>query len=388
MRFLVTAAKGLEKTVADELRGLGLTVLDVSPGIVAFKGRREEAWRANLWLRAGRRVLLPIGSFQAGNAESLYEGARALPWTDVLSVDRTFAVEATAKNSPFNHSGFVALKVKDAVADAFRKRFNKRPDVDRRDPDVGIVVHVAGRTCTVSLDVSGGPLHKRGYRVKSVSAPLNETLAAGMLLMAGYDGRRPFADPFCGSGTILIEAALIASSKAPGLLRPVPFGFQRWPDFDERAWNKIRSEAERGVRRPRFPVFGTDRSKGAVVAATANAAAAGVDRWARVERHDVADFEPEGHEGLIVTNPPYGDHAGTDEDLASLYGSLGDVLKQRCRGWTACVLTGNPALGKCVGLHAKRKVRLFNGPMECRMLVYEMYEGSRKPSRRDRAPED
>ncbi len=378
MRYIVTVSKGLEDVVSHELKAMGLAVLDVSPGIVAFKGKKEDAWRANLWLRAGRRVLLPIGSFMAGSAETLYEGARNLPWPDVLSLDRTFAVEATVKDSPFNHSGFVALKVKDAVADAFRKRSGRRPDVDRRDPDVGIVVHVAGRTCTVSLDLSGGPLHKRGYRVKSVSAPLNETLAAGMLLTAGFDGRRPFADPFCGSGTILIEAALIASRTAPGLLRTGPFGFQRWPDFDEKVWTKIRSEAEKSVVRPAFPLYGSDRSKGAVKAAEVNAAQAVVDPWVRLECRDVRDFGPRGKHGLIVTNPPYGDHAGADEDLPALYGALGDVLKQRCGGWTACVLTGSTALGKCVGLHAKRRIRLFNGPMECRMLVYELYSGTRK----------
>lgn len=378
MRFLVMVAKGLEQVVAGELRDLGVEVLELSPGLVAFKGRREDAWRANLHLRTARRVLLPFGTFEAPDADSLYEGVRSLPWADVLTPRHTFAVEASIKDSAFTHSGFVALKVKDAVADALRQKAGARPDVDRRDPDVGIVVHVKGRQCALSLDTSGGPLHKRGYRVKSVQAPLNETLAAGILLLAGYEGETPFADPFCGSGTLLIEAALIAARTPPGLIRVRPFGFQRWPDFEPKAWKAILEAARGGTRKPPYPIVGSDSDPKAVAASLANAKAAGVDRCIEARAAGLRSFQSSSPRGLIATNPPYGDHSGAGEDLKSLYRELGDLLKQRCAGWTACVLTGNPELAKFIGLRPQRKVRLYNGPTECRLLVFDLYEGTLK----------
>lgn len=345
---------------------------------MAFKGKREDAWRANLWLRTGRRVLWPLGSFPAPDAESLYAGTRALPWGDLLSPEKTFAVSASVRDSAFNHSGFVALKVKDAIADVMREKTGRRPDVDRVDPDVAVVAHVASGVCHVSLDTSGSPLHKRGYRVKSVTAPLNETLAAGILLLMAYDGSVSFADPFCGSGTLCIEAGLIATRTAPGLLRKGRFGFERWPGFKPEAWRKMVQEARESRRPARVAVMGSDRDRGAIVAAMANAEAAGLEADVRFERRSVESFQPPDVRGLIATNPPYGEHVGTDQDLPALYGDLGDVLKRRCSGWRAAVLAGNPALGKCIALHPKRKIPLFNGPMECRLFVYELYEGSRK----------
>ena len=378
MRFLATVAKGLEQVVAEELRSLGLELLEQSPGLVAFKGRREDAWRANLHLRAARRVLQPFRTFEVPDAEALYEGARSIPWGDFLTPRHTFAVEASVKDSAFTHSGFVALKVKDAVADVLRQQAGSRPDVDRRDPDVGIVVHVESRKCTVSLDTSGGALHKRGYRAASVQAPLNETLAAGILLLAGYDGEMAFADPFCGSGTFLIEAALIATRTPPGLIRKKPFGFERWPGFEPEAWKAMLEEARSGTKKPAHPIFGSDRDARAISAALSNAKAAGQDRSVEAHRADLRTFQPPSPRGLIATNPPYGDHTGSEGDLTALYRELGDVFKQRCAGWTACVLSGNPALVKSIGLRPRRRIPLYNGPTECRLLVFELYEGTLK----------
>ncbi len=381
MRFLATASKGLEEVVAGELRALGLPVLDVAPGLVAFKGRMEDAWRACLWLRAGRRVLLPLGSFDAPDADALYEGAKALPWDEYLAAGRTFAVEAAVRDSAFNHSGYVALRVKDAIADALREQRGARPDVDRRDPDVRIVVHIAGTRADVSLDCSGGPLHKRGYRIRPVAAALNETLAAGILLLGGYDGTVPMADPFCGSGTLCIEAALMATRTAPGLLRAEPFGFERWPSFEPKAWHAIFKEAEGALRDAPAPILGGDADGSAVAAASANAERAGMDRWIRLKRGDARDFSaPAGPAGLIAANPPYGDHVGAGEDLAGLYSAFGDALKRRCPGWRALLLTGDGALAKAVGLRPKRKIPLFNGPMPVKLLEFEMYEGTRRRS--------
>lgn len=376
--LLATASKGLEDVVASEIRGLGLAVLRTSPGLVAFRGRREDAWRACLHLRAARRVLLPLGSFEAPDAGALYDGARGLPWAEVLTPRHTFAVEASIRDSAFTHSGYVALKVKDAVADALRDRRGARPDVDRADPDVAVVVHLEGTRCSISLDASGGPLHKRGYRVKSVHAPLNETLAAGILLLAGYDGAAPFADPFCGSGTFLVEAALIATRTPPGLLRRRPFGFQRWPGYDDRSFQRLVREAEARITLPACRIEGTDREKAAIAAAAANAAAAAMGAFIRVRPAPLHAFSAPGDGGVLATNPPYGDHSGAGEDLTALYRQLGDVLKQRCPGWKAYVLTGDPALGKQIGLRPSRRIPLFNGPLECRLLVFDLYEGSRR----------
>jgi putative N6-adenine-specific DNA methylase len=381
MRFLVTVSKGLEEAAAQELADLGLAVMGSSPGLVAFKGGREDAWRACLWLRTARRVLQPLGEFPAESAEALYEGARGLPWQEVMTPDHTFAVEASVRDSAFNHSGFVALKIKDAAADALREAFGRRADVDRSDPDVRVVAHISGNLCSVSLDLSGGPLHKRGYRNRSVAAPLNETLAAGILRLMGYDGSLPFADPFCGSGTLCIEAALMATHTAPGLLRKTPFGFQRWPGFDPRPWRQQLEEARKRQRRAPHSIMGSDIDREAVVAARENARAAGMKHEVTLEAQSLAAFLPPADSGLMVTNPPYGEHVGVGEDLPSLYGALGDILKRRCEGWTAGVLTGNPALGKCIGLHPKRKIALFNGPMPCKLMVFEIYPGSRKTAK-------
>lgn len=379
MKFLATVSKGMEEVTAAELRDLGLPVLEISPGLVSFKGKPEDAWKACLWLRSARRVLLPLGTFEAPDAEALYEGALARPWEDYLNPGLTFAVEASVRDSAFNHSGFVALKVKDAIADALRQRRGARPNVDRNDPDVRVVVHVGRETCSISLDCSGGPLHKRGYRVRPVAAALNETLAAGILLLGGYDGSVPFADPFCGSGTLCIEAALIATRTAPGLLRGAPFGFERWPGFDAKIWKGLFREAEAQLREAPAPILGSDADGAAVAAASANAERAGMDHRIRFKRRDAREFSPpKGPGGLIATNPPYGDHVGEGEDLPGLYLAFGDALKNRCAGWRAFILTGTPALAKSIGLRPKRRVALFNGPMPVKLLEFEMYEGSRK----------
>jgi putative N6-adenine-specific DNA methylase len=376
MRFLATVAKGLEDVVEGELGALNLAPAGAPrAGLVPFEGGWEAGYRACLHLRAARRVLMEVGRFEAPGADALYSGVRSLRWADHLSRKTTFAVEASVRDNPsLTHSGYAALKVKDGVADALRAVFGARPDVDRDDPDVRILLHLHGTSATLALDLSG-PLHKRGYRVKTVPAPLNETLAAGVLLLAGYDGTAPFADPFCGSGTLCIEAALIASRTAPGLVRKSPFGFERWPDFRDRTFGRVTGEARAEVRRAPSPIRGTDSDGRALIAARDNAAAAGVAEMVRFDRRDARDFVPPGPRCLVVSNPPYGDHAGAGEDLAALYRGFGDALKKNAGGATACLLCGNPALAKCVGLRPSRRVPLWNGPMECRLLEYRMVEG-------------
>lgn len=376
MRYLATVAKGLEAVVWGELSALGLEPGPPRPGLVPFEGGWEAGYRACLRLRAARRVLLELGRFEASHADGLYAGARALRWPDHFGRKTTFAVEASVRDHPsLTHSGYAALKVKDAVADALRAVFGVRPDVDREDPDVRVVLHLHGTSATIALDLAG-PLHKRGYRVKTVPAPLNETLAAGILLLAGYDGTAAFADPFCGSGTLCIEAALIASGTAPGLVRKVRFGFQRWPGFRDRTFQRLVEEARAAARRPSSPILGSDADGRALIAARDNAAAAGMSEWIRFERRDAREFVSPGPGCLVVSNPPYGDHAGAGEDLPALYRAFGDALKRNAGGATAYLLCGNPALAKCVGLRAARRIPLWNGPMECRLLEYRMVEGA------------
>lgn len=374
-RFLITVSKALEEVAASEARAIDLDVREVSPGIVAFEGTLSDAMRANLHLRTARRVLLELARYRVSSGEDLYEGAWSVQWGPYLSLRGTFAVEASVRDAFTGHSGFVALKVKDAVADAFRERHGERPGVDRDDPDLGIVVHLRGTECTLCADTSGGPLHKRGYRKRSVAGALNETLAAGIVLLSGYTGEEPFCDPMCGSGTLLVEAALVASNTAPGLMRGGPFGFQRWPAFDKVVWEPMVEEALASVRSPTAPILGADADGVCVRASETNLEAAGMKGFVKVRRRPVAEFAPPPGPGVIATNPPYGDHVGAGEDLALLYRDLGDMLKRRAPLYRAFVLCGTPALGKQVGLRPSERRIVFNGPAECRLLRFEIYEG-------------
>ncbi len=370
-------SKGLEEVVEAELRTLKIKALKGFPGIVPFEASMQQVWSANLYLRAARRILLPVGRFQAKNRDALYEGVRRIDWKPYLTPKHTLAVEASVRDAFTGHSGYVALKVKDAVVDACRDAFGDRPSVDRRNPDLRILVHIQRFECTISLDTSGGPLHKRGYRILSHEAPLNETLAAGIVLLSGYDGSKPFCDPMCGSGTLAIEAALIATNTAPGLLRRHPFGFERWPDFEPGEWELMKQEALESIRAQEAPILGSDIDPLSVDLARSCAKMAGMG-WIKIETCDLTDFTPPRGPGILCTNPPYGNRMDADEPLSGLYRSLGDVLKQKGAGYKAHVLTGNPALGKRIGLRTSRRIPLYNGPTPCKLLVYKMYEGSKK----------
>ena len=378
MRFTVLVAKGLEEAAAGELRGLNLAPRNLSPGALCFESPLEDACRAVLHLRSARRVLLNFGEFTAGDKEAYYESVLALPWEDVLTPEMTFAVEASVRDSFTGHSGYAALKAKDAIADRCREKLGSRPGVSRDDPDMLVFVRLAQGHCSVGLDLAGAPLHKRGYREASVRGALNETLAAGILLLLGYDGERPFCDPFCGSGTFAVEAALMAARVAPGLLSGRRFGFARWPGFNDREWRRIVKEAMALMRTPGFSIAASDIDGSACKAARTNAAAAGVEPFITVAQRDALDVSPPGENGLIATNPPYGDHAGDGEDLPLLYKGFGDSLKKKWPGWTVAILGANVSLLKAVGLHPARRIHLTNGPAEARLHVFELYEGTKR----------
>ncbi|MDD5307442.1 MAG: THUMP domain-containing protein [Deltaproteobacteria bacterium] len=372
MQLHATTAPGLEQVLARELASLGAK--DVAPAVrgVSFRGDLELAYRANLWLRTASRVLLALGEIGAGSREELYAGIRAMPWEDHMSLDKTLAVEATSHKSELTHTQFAARVVKDAVVDRFRDRTGRRPDVNPKRPDLLIAVRLLDNRCWVSLDLSGERLHRRGYRPPGVPAPLQETLAAGVLMLSGYDGAAPIVDPMCGSGTLLVEAALMAMNMAPGLLGR-DFGFMRLPGFDEKLWRGLKTEARALVRESHEPfVAGSDISDDALRATRASARTAGVDGVIRIRRADVADLAPRT-EGMLVTNPPYGERLGEQRVLAELYRALGDNLKHRCVGMNAHVLTGSKYLAGCIGLHPHKRDILWNGPIECRLLHFRMY---------------
>lgn len=371
-RFFAATAKGVEQVLAEEMKTIGLTVEAVEKGGVRFLGDMADCYRANLWLRTASRILMPLTEFSADSPDSLYDGVRSVPWHRHLNPEMTLAVECNLRDSAMTHSGFVALKVKDAIVDAIRDKCGRRPNVSPRDPDLLVNVHLARNRCTVSLDTSGAGLDRRGYRTEAGVAPLRETLAAALVDLTGWNGTVPLVDPMCGSGTIVIEAALKALCRAPGLLRQ--FGFQRWPEFHQDVWRRIVDEA-RGVQKPSVsvPLMGYDRSARTLEYASRNCRRAGVERWVKFSRGDISKLEPPPQPGILLFNPPYGRRIGEEEELKTLYRQIGDVMKQRCAGYTAWLFTGSAELAKSVGLKASRRIVLYNGPLECRLLKYELY---------------
>lgn len=367
------AAKGMEEVLAGEMRTLGFRGVAVEKGGVRFSGDLAACYRANLWLRTASRILVPLAEFPCDSPQSLYDGVRAIPWHEFVTPEMTLAVECSLRDSALTHSGFVALKTKDAIVDTVRDRCGRRPNVNPRDPDLLVNVHLVRNRCTVSLDSSGAGLDKRGYRAEAGEAPLRETLAAALVELSGWDGSVPLIDPMCGSGTILIEAALKALNRAPGLIRE-RFGFQRWPGFEESHWRRLVAEAREAERSTiAAPILGRDRLDKVLAIAERNSRRAGVDRFIAFSPGDIRDLVPPSPPGVIITNPPYGCRLGEEEQLKALYRQIGDVFKQRCAGYTAWLFTGGLDLAKVVGLRASRRIVLFNGPLECRLLRYDLY---------------
>ncbi|HTY21363.1 MAG TPA: THUMP domain-containing protein [Geobacteraceae bacterium] len=373
MDFFATTAKGIEDLLADELKALGIEVTAVDRGGVRFSGTMEACYRANLWLRTASRVLIPLAGFPCNSPAALYDGVKSVCWNEFLTPEMTIAVDCSLRDSALTHSGYVALKTKDAIVDTIRDRCGRRPDVETRDPDLRVNVHLVKNHCTVSLDSSGIPLDRRGYRLERNEAPLRETLAAALVILSGWDGSSNLADPMCGSGTIPVEAALKGACRAPGLTRP-GFGFQRWPGFEAGLWRMLIAEAN-GKARDSLPakLIGCDRSARALSVARQNSERAGVGGMLDLIRGELAEFTPPPGPGVIILNPPYGKRLGEEEELKPLYRQIGDVLKQRCTGYSAYVFTGSSDLAKCIGLRASRRIVLFNGPIECRLLRYDLY---------------
>jgi putative N6-adenine-specific DNA methylase len=364
--------RGAEELAASELTALAITDAKPGKGGVAFTTNRAGLYRANLWLRTASRVLVQYAVFPCASPTELYAGVHAIPWQELITPDMTLAVDCSLRDSALTHSGFVALKTKDAVVDRIREACGSRPNVDTSAPDVRINVHLHKNVCTVSLDSSGDALDRRGYRLERNEAPLRETLAAAVVALTGWDGSVPLVDPMCGSGTIPVEAALSAAGIPPGLHRS--FGFQRWRDYDHALWDSICTEAERGIRHlPLGLVTGYDLDNKALLLAGRNTVKAGLEGQIHYFHAALQEFRPESDKGVVIINPPYGIRLGEEDTLRELYCQIGDIMKKRCRGWTGYVLTGNLDLAKYIGLRASRRFVLFNGAIECRLLKYDLY---------------
>ena len=371
---------GLEPVLAKELTQLGANDVKTGRRMVSFTGDKEMMYRANFELHTAIRILKPIRHFKAQSADDVYKEIKKIDWTDYLDDDKTFAVDSVVFSEEFRHSKFVSYKVKDAIVDQFREKTGKRPNISVANPDLRLNMHIAEDQCTLSLDSSGESLHRRGYRQESVDAPLNEVLAAGMILMSGWKGDTDFIDPMCGSGTLLIEAALIAKNMAPGLFRK-EYAFEKWPDFDADLFDEIYND-ESKEREYSHHIYGYDIDIKAVNTALQNVKAAGLSDTITVRQQDFKDFTQPAQKSIIITNPPYGERISTP-DLLGTYKMIGERLKHQFKGNDAWVLSYREECFDQIGLKPSIKIPLYNGSLECEFRKYQMFDGKLKDFRQE-----
>lgn len=370
---------GLEEVLSTELQRLGARNVEVHNRAVSFTGDKGFMYKANLCLRTALRVLVPIETFKVTDEKSLYDSIQAINWEDYIDVTDTIAIDTVLNSELFTHSQYLSQKAKDAVVDQFRAKHGERPSVDLDRPTLRINLHIFQDTCSVSLDSSGESLHKRGYRDKTNLAPLNEVLAAGLVLLSGWDKRSTFIDPMCGSGTILIEAALIANNIPPGYYRE-EYGFERWKKFmpfDEELYNTIFDSAINKITNLEQKILGGELSPNVAKKAKENIKHAKVDDIVSVKNCDLKDFEVPTGRGVVIINPPYGERMDKD-NIEELYKMMGDTFKKSFSGYDCWILSSNMEAFKHVGLRPSRKIALFNGQLECRFMKYEMYQGTKK----------
>ena len=369
---------GLEPVLAKELTQLGANDVQIGRRMVSFTGDKEMMYRANFQLHTAIKILKPIHRFKAHSADDVYEEIKKLDWTEYLSDDKTFAVDSVVFSEEFRHSKFVSYKVKDAIVDQLRERTGKRPNISVANPDLRLHIHVAEDQCTLCLDSSGESLHRRGYRQESVEAPINEVLAAGIILMTGWQGETDFIDPMCGSGTFLIEAALIARNMAPGLFRK-EYAFEKWADFDADLFDSIYND-ESQEREFNHHIYGYDIDFKAVNTARLNVKAAGLSDCITVEQQDFKDFQQPNDKAIIVTNPPYGERISTP-NLLETYRMIGERLKHQFMGGDAWILSYREECFEQIGLKPSIKIPLYNGSLECELRKYQLFDGKMKQFR-------
>ena len=371
---------GMEELLAQELRQLGASSIEIGTRNVSFEGDTGFMYKANLCCRTAIKILKPIAAFNIFTEEDLYKKIYEMPWENYMDVNGALAVNATVFSDVFTHSQYIALKTKDAIVDRFRDREGVRPDVDLDHPTLRINIHIDRNICTVSLDSSGESLHKRGYKVENTLAPINEVLAAGILMLSGWQGQCNLLDPMCGGGTILTEAAMIACNIPPNLNRE-EFGFETWPDFDVDLYEKIEEAALKKIRDFPHKIYGFDTDPVAIKKAKENIKSANLQDFIEVKQQDFFESEKNSHKPLyMVFNPPYDERISVN-DVENFYSSIGNTLKRNYPGTQAWMITSNMEALKFVGLRPSKKIKLFNGKLEAKLVRYEMYEGSKKASK-------
>lgn len=377
-KILVTCPKGLPPFLRDEISKTGFPVLSEGFAGVMTEGTLEDTMKLNLFLRTGHRVLFLLEEFEAGDPEDLYRGLLRINWEDYIDEDEYVCVTSSVDHPDIRDSRYANLKGKDAIMDRIRERMGRRPDSGPEKEGVVVYFHWKDRKCSVYLDTSGEPLPKRGYRKIPFRAPMQETLAAAVMAATGWDGSSHFVNPMCGSGTLAIEAALLGLNRAPGLLR-TNYGFMHLKGYDKNLWNNLRERARQAARKLlQGRIIATDIDPEAIQSARKNAETAGVGHLIEFRVCDYSETVVPDGGGVVLFNPEYGARMGDVRKLESVYKGIGDFFKQRCRGYTGYIFTGNPELAKKVGLRTKRKITFFNSTIECRLLEYELYEGSRK----------
>ena len=377
--MLAKTFKGLEQVLASELIELGANNIQIQRRAVSFTGDKRMLYAANFCLRTASRILVPIATFKAKTADDIYDHVKQVDWAQYMTTKTTFQIDATVYSDLFRHSQFITYRVKDAVVDWWMEHSGVRPNVQLTNPDLYLNVHIAGDIVTLSLDSSGESLHKRGYRVANTQAPINEALAAGMLLLAGWHGQSDFYDPMCGSGTLLIEAALIARNIAPGIYRK-GFAFEKWASFDADLFEDVYNDDSR-ERDFHHKIYGSDAGFYAVQTAQKNIQSANLQRdievkQIRIEELRLADKNTDG--ALVMMNPPYGERLSQDKNVLRLYQDIGTALKHQFNGATAWIISSNEDALKCVGLRPAKRIRLMNGELECLFNQYVLFSGDRK----------
>jgi putative N6-adenine-specific DNA methylase len=377
MKLVAKTLYGLESVLSAEITALGGSDVKSANRAVTFTGDKELLYRVNYCARTALSVLMSVGDFRIRSKDDLYKGGLRIEWSNYMDPDDTFSITPVVNSTLFTHTGYAGLILKDAIADYFREKSGRRPSVNTGNPDILINLHISNDQVTIALDSSVVPLFKRGYRQEQAVAPLNEVLAAGILLMSGWNASASLLDPMCGSGTIPVEAALIACNIPPGKFREF-YGFQRWRDYDENLFGNIRLSADKAVTSPPVKISGSDISPQAVLQSETNISRAGLSDVVTVELADFKDVKGSDDAGFLFMNPPYGLRLQPDE-LDGLYSMIGTTLKHNFPGYTAWLITSNKDSLKNVGLKAAAKHTLFNGALECTLLKYEMYQGTRKP---------
>lgn len=374
-KMLAKTLFGLEEVLANELKAIGAESIVMHNRAVSFVGNLEIMYKANYLSRTALRILKPIMQFEASNAKAVYKSIKRYPWKNIFSLKETFAIDIVISSEFFKQTQFIALKAKDAIVDSFRDEFGERPNVDLDNPNIRINIHIFSNKVTVSLDSSGESLHKRGYRTSLTSAPLNEALAAGMILLSEWDKNSDFVDGMCGSGTIPIEATLIALNIPPGYLRE-RYGFMNWKDFDSELWQSIKNGVVSKTEL-NFNIIASDKSADAIAASARNIKSAKLLKYIKLEQKYFDEQKSNSGSGVVVINPPYGERLN-EENLNQFYTEIGNTLKTNFVGFDAWILSASNSSMKKIGLKTSKRLTLFNGALECKYYKYELYQGSKK----------